>query len=61
MSGRGSFPLTKNDESDKKEWVLDEQKTGGKIPLRCRHSSRKSNIAVRLIAMRPGARTDRRK
>lgn len=33
------FLLTKNDESDKKEWAFDEQKAGREFPLRCRHRS----------------------
>jgi len=32
------FLLTKNDKSEKKERAFDEQKAGGKIPLRFRHS-----------------------
>ena len=31
--------LTKNDESDKKEWAFDEQKAGRKFPLRRWHRS----------------------
>ena len=33
------FLLTKNDESDEKEWAFDEQKAGRKFPLRRRHRS----------------------